>query len=41
MPRALDEFQKLVVKHSSNLGDGFDVFGTEDAKLVVDFAFST
>ena len=41
MALTIAEFQKLVVNYSSNLGDDFNVFDPEDAKLVSDFAFST
>ena len=41
MELAIAEFQKVIVNHSSNLGDDFNVFDLEGAKLVTDFAFST
>lgn len=41
MTLAITEFQKVLVNHSSNLGDDFNVFDPEDARLVSEFAFST
>jgi hypothetical protein len=41
LPTVLTEFQKLVLAHTSCIGDHWDIFSIQESKLILDYGFTT